>query len=235
MRKVYEVFIVAQNRLLRESLFRLLNGKNEVRVVGAGDYSSTVHREIVATRPHIMLLDAHGLSSSHASLIPTLQLAIRNLRIVMVDMESTAGTFLMAVRAGVVGYILKDASLPEVVATIRAVGAGQAVCPPSLAMSLVARVADYDWATAQVSWEPDARLSRREQQIVELLRERLTNKEIAVRLNLSEQTIKNHVHHILRKVGVSNRLRVVERCDNLLHCVPENSHKNRELVNLLTP
>jgi len=52
-----------------------------------------------------------------------------------------------------------------------------------------------------------------EQQMVELLRERLTNKEIAARLNLSEQTVKNHVHHILRKVGAPNRSTIVERCE----------------------
>lgn len=233
MRKVYEVFLLAQNRLLRESLFRLLNGKNGVSVVGSSDYSPTVHQEIIAARPHIALLDAHGLSFSSASLIPTLQLAIRNLRVVMVDMESRESTFLTAVRAGVVGYILKDASLSEVVASIRAVGAGQAVCPPTLAMFLVARAARHDSAAAPIGWEPDLGLSRREQQIVELLRERLTNKEIALRLNLSEQTIKNHVHHILRKVGAPNRFRIIERCENLLPYVRDNSYKNSQ-VNLLT-
>jgi DNA-binding CsgD family transcriptional regulator len=62
-------------------------------------------------------------------------------------------------------------------------------------------------------WGSDFGLSRREQQMVELLRLRLTNKEIALRLNLSEQTVKNHVHHILRKVGAPNRFSIVELCD----------------------
>ena len=216
MQKLYEVFLLAQNRLLRESLLRLINGRNGVRVVGACDYSLTVHREVIAARPQILLLDAHGLSFSYTSLIPTLHLATPNLRVVMVGMESTKSTFLRAVRAGVIGYILKDACLSEVVATIRAVGAGQAVCPPSLAMFLLRQLGPYDSAETMDSSRSDLGLSRREQQIVELLCERLTNKEIAVRLNLSEQTIKNHVHHILRKTGVSNRFRIVARCQNLL-------------------
>jgi DNA-binding NarL/FixJ family response regulator len=62
-----------------------------------------------------------------------------------------------------------------------------------------------------VSWGADNGLSRREYQLVELLRERLTNKEIAMRLNLAEQTVKNHVHRILRKVGAPNRTTVIER------------------------
>jgi len=235
MRKVFDVFLLAQNRLLRESLFRLLDGKNGVRVVGASDYSVTVHREIIAARPQIALLDAYGLSFCHASLIRTIRLAIRNLSVVMVDMESTESTFLAAVRAGAVGYILKEASLSDVVATIRAVGAGQAVCPPSLSMFLLARAAQHHSATAQISRQPDLGLSRRERQIVDLLRQRLTNKEIAMRLNLSEQTIKNHVHHILRKIGVSNRFRIVERCENFVPHVRDNAFKNQPQVNLLTP
>ena len=69
-------------------------------------------------------------------------------------------------------------------------------------------------SAACISWGADLGLSRREQQMVELLRERLTNKEIAARLNLSEQTVKNHVHNILRKVGAPNRLNIVERYES---------------------
>ena len=97
----------------------------------------------------------------------------------------------------------------EVVSTISAVAAGEAVCPPSLSMALFHCVARH------YKTPGDSRrvLSRRECELVALLRERLTNKEIAARLNLSEQTVKNHVHHILRKVGAPDRLAVVERCE----------------------
>jgi DNA-binding NarL/FixJ family response regulator len=101
----------------------------------------------------------------------------------------------------------------EVAGTIRAVAAGEAVCPPTLSMALFRSVAAQAPAPSIISWGAELGLSRREQQMVELLRERLTNKEIALRLSLSEQTVKNHVHHILRKVGVPNRLTVVERCE----------------------
>jgi DNA-binding NarL/FixJ family response regulator len=124
----------------------------------------------------------------------------------MIDMELDQRTFLRAVREGVVGYVLKDASAMEVAGMIRAVAAGEAVCPPSLSMALfhVVQSCLFTGATSRV-------LSRREQQLVTLLRERLTNKEIAARLNLSEQTVKNHVHRMLRKVGVPDRLAIVER------------------------
>ena len=126
----------------------------------------------------------------------------------MVDMEKDESTFLKAVRAGVVGCVLKDASALEVAATIRSVAAGEAVCPRPLSMVLFRFIA-RQVSMPPVGWGADLGLSGREQQLAELLCERLTNKEIAVRLNLSEQTVKNHVHHILRKVGAPNRFTIM--------------------------
>lgn len=213
MRKVADVFLLAENRLLREALIRLLTKKGEIRVVGANGYSPTVHEEIIALHPNIILVDSYGLNFSDATLISTLSFAIRNIKIVMVDMEPEERTFLRAVRSGVVGYVLKDASAVEVAATIRAVIAGQAVCPPSLSMALFRSIAQPEPICSAVSWGVELGLSRREQHMVELLRERLTNKEIATRLNLSEQTVKNHVHNILRKLGAHDRASIVQRCE----------------------
>jgi DNA-binding NarL/FixJ family response regulator len=213
MRKIAEVFLLAENRLLREALILHLTKRREVRVVGANSYSHTIHREIIEARPQILLLDSSGLAFSKSTLISILRCAISNLRIEMVDMDSNEELFLGAIRAGIVGYVLKDASASEVAATIAAVAAGKAVCPPSLCMALFRSFAQQASAPATVGWGADLGLSRREQQMVGLLRQRLTNKEIALRLNLSEQTVKNHVHHVIRKVGAPNRFRVVEFCE----------------------
>src|SRR6202008_3360447 len=88
------------------------------------------------------------------------------------------------------------------------------VCPPPLCMALFRFVAHQTAEPSAAPWTSSFGLSRRQQQMVELLRDRLTNKEIALRLNLSEQTVKNHVHHILRKVGAPNRFSIVELCEN---------------------
>jgi two-component system, NarL family, nitrate/nitrite response regulator NarL len=215
MRKVAEVFLLAENRLLREALIRLLSKRSEVRIVGANSYSPSVHHEIIAARPQIILLDSSGLAFSKSTLISTLRSAIRNLRIVMVDMDSNEEMFLSAIRAGIVGYVLKDASASEVAATISAVATGKAVCPPSLCMVLFRSIMQQASQPSGTPWGSDVGLSRREREIVELLRHRLTNKEIALRLNLSEQTVKNHVHHALRKVGASSRFSIVELCESI--------------------
>jgi len=214
MRKRAEVYLLAENRLLREALMRLLSKRSEVCVVGANSYSSTVHREIIAAHPRIILMDSSGLESSRPALISALRSAIRTLRIVMVDMEPDEDTFLGAIRAGVVGYVLKNASALEVAAAIRAVAGGEAVCPPSLSMALFRCVMQQTMTSPNLYWATDLGLSRREQETVELLRLRLTNKEIALKLSLSEQTVKNHVHHILRKLGARDRFSIAELCES---------------------
>ena len=214
MRKAAAVYLLAENRLLREALIRVLSKSGEVSVVGAGAYSATVHREIIAASPQIMLMDSSGLESSRQSLISTLRSAFRNLRIVMVDMDADEETLLGAIRAGVVGYVLKNASALEVAAAIREVASGRAVCPPSLCGVLFRCITQHGPTQPSIAWGADLGLSRREQETAELLRQRLTNKEIALRLNLSEQTVKNHVHCVLRKLGVPNRFSIPELCEN---------------------
>jgi len=208
-KRTAEVFLLAENRLLREALIRILGTKTDIRVIGAAPYSPATCETVVAARPNIVLLDSIALVLSEVRLVASLQAAIPGLRVVMVDMEPDPGAFLRAVREGVVGYVLKDASAMEVVSTIHAVAGGEAVCPPSLSMALfhcVARHYKSQEATRRI-------LSRRELELLVLLRERLTNKEIATRLNLSQQTVKNHVHHILRKVGAPDRMAIIERSE----------------------
>ena len=214
MRKVAGVFLLAENRLLREALIRLLSKRNEFRIVGASSHSRSVQQEIISARPQIVLMDSSGSAEPKAALISSLRAAIRNLRFVMVDMEPDEEVLLKSIRAGAVGYILKDASAMEVAAAIREVAAGNAVCPAPLCMALFRYIFQHSPVPSDLSLVADVGLSGRERQMLEMLSLRLTNKEIAQRLGLSEQTVKNHVHHILRKTGASNRLAVIEFCQN---------------------
>ena len=207
-----DVFLLAENRLLREALLRVLVKKGDVRVVGTCPYSAAVYDEIVSKAPGIIVLDSSGLSSPNAGVMAALQASIPGLHIVMVDMDADEDTFLKAVREGAMGYVLKDASAAEVAATIRSVAAGEAVCPPVLSAALFRSASQHSNSTP-ITWGAELGLSRREQQLVSMLREHLTNKEIAAQLNLSEQTVKNHVHNIMRKVGANDRLSAVRRCE----------------------
>jgi DNA-binding NarL/FixJ family response regulator len=116
------------------------------------------------------------------------------------------------VREGIVGYILKDASAMEVASSVRAVATGEAVCPPALSLALFEQVAKQSNQPNHFSIRHNLGLTRREQQLVRMISHGLTNKEIASQLNLSEQTVKNHIHRMLRKLGASDRLNAVELC-----------------------
>ena len=125
-------------------------------------------------------------------------------------MEPAAEQFLDAVRSGVAGYLLPDASASDVVAAVRAVSRGEAVCPPQLCSTLFRFVAQTakELTLQNSTAKPD--LTLRQQQLVTLVAKGLTNKEIASHLNLSEFTVRNHIHRILKQVDAGSRSEAVE-------------------------
>jgi len=207
-----QVFILAENRLLREALARILSKKSDIQVVGASPFSPQVIGEIVSAAPDVLLSDSAAVGLSELHLISELRSAIPGLRVVMIGMEPDRETFLRAVQDGVVGYILKDASAAEVSSAVRSVASNEAVCPARLCLALFEHVSSQRIQLPSFQIKHTLGLTRREQQLVQLVSRGLTNKEIAAQLHLSEQTVKNHIHRMLRKLGASDRLAAVELC-----------------------
>jgi two-component system, NarL family, response regulator DevR len=206
-----QVYLLAENRLFREALTRILNKKGDIRVVGAEPLSADAEGRIEELKPDILLADGTVLVAGEKRILGNLRRMLPKMRVVMIGMDSDPGQFLQAVREGAQGYVLKDASAVEVGAAVRSVINDEAVCPPSLLSILFATVAESQAATPTAHVQRQLGLSRREQQLMYMISEGLTNKEIALRLGLSEQTIKNHVHRMLRKMGARDRLTIVER------------------------
>ena len=207
-----QVFILAENRLLREALARILSKKSDIRVVGASAFSPDVVGQISDAAPDVLLSDSAAVALSDLRLISEVRAAIPGLKVVMIGMDADRDTFLRAVRDGIVGFVLKDASAMEVAAAVRSVANNEAVCPPSLCLALFERVASLNKQPASFVIRHNLGLTRREQQLVQMISDGLRNKEIASQLNLSEQTVKNHIHRMLRKLGATDRLGVVELC-----------------------
>ncbi len=215
------VFIAAENRLLREALTRIFNKRTDIRVAGAAPPSPSSVREIAAAKPDILLVHPPGPASPDCDYVRELREAFPRLKMALFGMEESEEIFIAAVRAGVIGYVLKDASAGDVVAAVRSVAQGEAYCPAPLCLALFRCVARRSAPTLSFRLRLQLGLTRREQQLIPLIAEGLTNKEIASRLNLSEQTVKNHVHRMLQKSGASGRLEMVERCqDNSLGSWP---------------
>jgi DNA-binding NarL/FixJ family response regulator len=210
--EIVRVFILAENRLLREALTRILSKKSDIRVVGAAAFSPDVVEQISSVAPDVLLSDSAAVALSDLRLVSEVRAAIPGLKVVMIGMDADSETFLRAVRDGIVGYVLKDASALEVAAAVRSVANGEGVCPPGLCLALFERVSNQNPHPASFVIRHNLGLTRREQQLVQLISRGLTNKEIASQLNLSEQTVKNHIHRMLRKLGATDRLGAVELC-----------------------
>jgi len=129
---------------------------------------------------------------------------------IFIGMECNERQFMAAVRSGASGYLLKDVSAADVVAAVRSVSQGEAVCPPALSSTLFrfAAQAALETTVDGVAARPD--LTLRQQQLVSLVARGLTNKEIARHLNLSEFTVRNHIHRILKQVDAESRSEAVE-------------------------
>lgn len=205
------VFLLAENRLLREALARILGKKSDLQIVGAEPFSPSILNVLIDATPRILLYDPTDVRSGLAFL-RLLRDALPDLRVIMIGMETDSELLVQAVREGIAGYLLMDATAAEIVAGVRFVIDGGAVCPPELCQALFAQVAAQRPGMPSFEVQDQLGLTRREQQLVEMVGKGLTNKEIATELNLSEQTVKNHVHRMLRKVGVRNRLQVVATC-----------------------
>jgi len=211
---VAAVFLLAENRLLREALLRILSKKDDIHVVGAGSYGPDTLDQITSTPANVLVLDSVSPLLADHGVLHKLHHLNSAIKIVMVGMEAEESVFLRVIQAGALGYVLKDASALEVSRTIRAVAAGEAVCPAVLSVTLFHWVARHKPAIPSLHLKNSFGLSRREQQLVVLIEQGLTNKEMASRLNLSEQTVKNHVHRILRKLKAPDRLAIAEVCRN---------------------
>jgi two-component system NarL family response regulator len=194
--EVIRVFILAENRLLREALTVLLGKKGNIRVVDARAFSPQMVSQLSEASPDILLSDSSVLGAPDFRLVAEVRAALPGLKVVAIGMEEDRDTLLQAVREGVLG--------------VRAVAEGRAVCPPSLCMALFEFVAEERPVGLRLGH--DLGLTRREQQLIEMIDRGLTNKEIAGQLNLSEQTVKNHVHRMLRKLGASDRLAAADLC-----------------------
>ena len=206
------VQILCNNRLAREAIARILSTKPDLRVVGAQSITSTSIHEVLNSEADVLVLDSLPLLLENSDNSPQLRGFTRAVKCVLIAMEDDEKTFLMAVKRGVLGYVLQEAAAADVVAAIRAVARGEAVCPPQYTRGLFKYVASLAQDLPNGRRRARLGLTNREQQLLPLIARGMTNKEIATQLHLSEQTIKNHVHRILRKTGVGDRLSVFEAC-----------------------
>jgi two-component system, NarL family, response regulator DevR len=199
------VFVAADNRLLREALAHMLTKKGDIEVTGLDSVAPLQAEHVTQTNADVLLLTSRGTLNEDLLVIQEVRATAPKIRILLLGMAKSDGEFLQCVRAGISGYLLHDASSEDVVEGVRAVHAGAAVCPGKLCTAL------FRYFESEASSLPCGSARRRlGLQLLPLIAQGLTNKEIANHFSLSEQTVKNHLYRMKHKTGAGDRLDIVQ-------------------------
>lgn len=201
--------VIEDNRLLREGIAAIARAQPDFRLVVASDNVEVTLRKLRREPADVILLD-FGLAE-HDSLLLTAQLRadVPAARVILMGLLPAQEDVADFVRAGASGFLMKDASAEDFFHTIRAVARGEQVLPPALTRSLFEQIALRSTRRSKAHVLDSVRLTAREREIVDLLGEGLSNKEIAQRMSVAVHTVKSHVHHVLEKLALRSRLEVV--------------------------
>lgn len=204
------VFVAADNWLVRDALANMLRKRGNIEVVGMESPSPFSAECVAEAEANVLLLSSTGTLNEDLLMVQKVRSAAPKVRILLLGTAKSEAEFLRCVRAGISGYLLHDASADEVLAGVRAVHAGEAVCPGMLCTALFRYFESEAAALPCASARRRLGLTRREQQLVPLIAKGLTNKEIASHFSLSEQTVKNHLYRMKHKTGAEDRLDIVQ-------------------------
>lgn len=161
-----------------------------------------------ATKPDVLLLDVGLRDEDSLHVAAAIASHAPRARIVVMDLVPVNEDIVQYVNAGVSGFVLKDATFDEFVATIRSVAAGGKVLPARMTQSLFSQIAMAADARGREHVLEDVRMTRREREVIDLIGEGLSNKEIAQRLNIAAHTVKSHVRNVMEKLALHTRLQI---------------------------
>lgn len=202
------VMVIEDNRLLREGIAAMLNREPDFQVVAAAATVAVALDAYDTSRTAVLLLDCGLVDEDSLNVCARLSTATPALRIIIMGMAAAQEDISAFVRAGACGFLMKDATLEEFTETIRRAAKGEQSLPRALTHSLFSQIIREEVISNRAVLEEGVRLTSREQQIIGLLGEGLSNKDIALRLNIAVHTVKSHVHNVLEKLSLQTRLEV---------------------------
>lgn len=206
------IYLLAQNRLVLDVLVRLFRKRTGFTVVGASNDITKALDELAGQPCDVLLLHSMEALRLVGQWIETVG-GPTKIKVVLFGMEEDPAYFLQAVCLGVSGYLLNDASLVEMIAAVRTAAQGEAICPPKLCKTL------FEYVSRGSVPQPDKDRQRRhaatgltcrQRQLMQLVARGMTNKEIAATLQLSEFTVKNHIHRIMGHLQANSRHQAVD-------------------------
>jgi DNA-binding NarL/FixJ family response regulator len=156
----------------------------------------------------VVLLDLGLRSQNSLHVVEIVKKDFPEAKIIVMDLAPVQADILQYVKAGANGFILKDASLNDFLITIRTVAEGSTVLPPLLVDSLFSQIVDHAVREGKFKLNEAVRMTKREREVIGLLGEGMTNKEISQRIHISTYTVKSHIHNIMEKLSLHTRLEI---------------------------
>jgi DNA-binding NarL/FixJ family response regulator len=194
---------------LREGIAAMLQESGDFEVVARSDDGDALRLLKKAnTPPDIILLDLGLEKANSLKLMATLQEELPDAKVIAMDILPEQVDMVEFVQAGGAGFILKSAPLEDYISTIKLVASGTHVLPSVLTTSLFTQIVDSMIRKGERIPDDAVKLTPREKEIVALISEGLSNKEIAMHLHIATHTVKSHVHNILEKLTLSTRLQI---------------------------
>lgn len=207
MKKI-RVLLIEDNRLLRDGILAILKPQKDIVIIAAsGDGKDTLVK-IKELKPNIVLLDLGLRSQNSLRVVEIVKKDFPEAKIIVMDLAPVQADILQYVKAGANGFILKDASLNDFLITIRTVSEGATVLPPLLIDSLFSQIVDYSVREGKLKLNEAVKMTKREREVIALLGEGMSNKEIGQKMHVSTYTVKSHIHNIMEKLALHTRLEI---------------------------
>ena len=203
------IFIADDNALLLEGLETMLGDQEDFVIVGKAPNGNQALEQIKYLQPEVALIDVGMPDKDGLEVTQILHKAFPKVKVIILGLVDLTEEIMACIEAGATGYVLKESSFDHLVETIRSVHRNEAFCSPRMAASLFSRIAEL---TSEVKMQipvDSTKLTARELDVINLIAEGLPNKEIAKRLFIETQTVKNHIHNILDKLQLHNRFETV--------------------------
>ena len=206
-----QILLIEDNRLLRDGIALMIKKQADMHVVATIGNGENIMAMLGKQRPNILLLDLGLRNQNSLRIVKLTRQNFPETKIIVMDLIPLQADVFEFIQNGVSGFMLKDISVQEFLKTIRSVYKGAQVLPPNLTGSLFSQIVENAINFEKSTTISEAvRMTKREREVIELIADGFTNKEIAQKLHLSTYTVKSHVHNILEKLSLRTRVQIAK-------------------------
>lgn len=208
MNKIIRLLLIEDDDILKERIYSRLKTQKDFIILKADKYVTISAIKINQLKPNVILLDLELRNQNSLQVVELLKLDFPSAKIIIMDLPIVKAKILQFVEAGANGFMLKDAPIKDFLATIRSVAEGGSVLPPLLINSLFSQIVNSVIKKGALKLNDDVQMTRREKEVIVLLSDGLSNKEIGQKIHISTYTVKSHIHNIMEKLALHTRLEI---------------------------